>query len=267
MDPRPDRPSDRAYKLPPERHDLGQPGPELTLFAPIGSIRVQSSAVAFLDKTLTISADSEEAAIAVAADCRIRLRRGEVGDTIVDLPPPPGTMLDAIGADFRLALPDGIDLRLRTRAGLVDATRHAPRRALIETGEGAVLMGSVAESLQITTDSGRIELTGEFGTARISSRSGNLEVGLWRHGSKLEFRSTRGNCTLIAPSGAPVEVVYRTRRGRLASETMSETLEQGSSGEWVELRLLLPGTTTAAPASAFVETEFGDLLLTGTTGG
>ena len=35
VDPRPDRPPNRGYRLPAERYELGQPGTAVTLFAPI----------------------------------------------------------------------------------------------------------------------------------------------------------------------------------------------------------------------------------------
>lgn len=91
--------------------------------------------------------------------------------------------------NVRLAIPSGVDLKARTRAGDV-LVRVALGAARVATRSGDIRLGSVTGPAELTTDSGDVDLTSAENT-QVRSGSGDVTVGTAH--SQVQVRTGSGD--------------------------------------------------------------------------
>lgn len=260
MPVRPDRPLRQGFPIKPQTFDLGRVNVGVDVFAPVGNIHVVEGETAAFEKTITVSADSRGEAEDIAARCEVVIGTGENGRTLIEFAGPADMPVERVGADTQVRIPRRLDLSLRTNSGLIDTTSYVGGRGELETRNGTILAGPFRE-LRFKSRSGRVELTGGFEQVTGFSDSADLLVRAPPPGSRLEFHSTTGTCTLLVPPDVALDVRYRTSKGELSYDipTIEPVESTGGGTRWHERRLRLFGLGQAC--QIFVESERGDLVI------
>ncbi len=209
----PHRPTQRGFRLPPRRCVIPHVDRGLRLFAPVGHIRVRPSNDAYLEKRLTISAESSEEANSIGKGCQIRVTKGADGLTVLKHAVPVDFPIARVGVDSTLALPARLILDLRTRSGLIDTTQYAATVATLATESGTLLVGPVLGQLEFDAGRGRVELRGAFQEAHGVATDGSVLCRLDKSARRLRLVSRGGDLTLVAPQGVAALIRYRTVSG------------------------------------------------------
>lgn len=262
---RPQRPDSQAFVVEGPRVPLVDIARGVEVFSRAGNIRVRSSSDAWVEPTYSVCADSQEAAVAIAATATIGTARRDDGVTHIEMIRPTACPLEKLAADSMLALPVGIDVDLRTVNGVIDTSSHAPNNAKLHTTDGNLIVGPVQNDLQFETQSGRVELLGKARVATGSTDNGDILVNTIAPGARYELTTKSGSCRLHIDPVLSAQVIYRTKRGSLRVEIEDTQLERRAVprfDDWVERRIMIHGAAPVAKASLIiVESTSGDLIL------
>lgn len=261
----PKRPQIENYTIDGERIELPQLRKGVQLFAPVGNIRVQASATAWLEKSYSVSAADLDAATLIVRTSTVETEQVEGDRTRISLLPPEDCPFEALAADTMLAMPTNLDVDLRTVNGIIDTRNYSARTAKLRTRDGNLIVGAVTDELTFESDSGRIELFAVARSATGKTNRGEIHVHALAPGTNYKLTTVTGAVHLRVPPVVPTQVIYRTQSGALRvtlDEDDTERRVVPREDGWTERRVQIRGAAAIAnPCLIVVQSPAGDLTV------
>jgi hypothetical protein len=168
---------------------------------------------------VTVHADTRETADRLLAGVNRSRARFTERTISLQLTLPLGASLECIETSYRVVVPAGTDLRIVTQSGRV-AMRGYDGKALVQTESGDISARLVGGEVQLESGTGTIRLEGSYSQAKLTSRSGPLQVvlpGLAKE-MRIELATECGPMDVESPDGLAGELCYQTTTGKIDAE-------------------------------------------------
>lgn len=179
---------------------------------------------------VVVDSGSGDVTVAAGADGEIRLHERrfwswskpvdqvtwEGGTLRLSFRCPPVSLGPGCGVDYRLRVPAGVPVEVRTGAGDVTA-RDLAGPVTLTTGSGDLTVSRLSGGLALRTGSGDVTADG-IGSARADARtgSGNVYLSFDAPPRAVTARAGSGDVTLVVPRGDRYRVAARTGSGGVA---------------------------------------------------
>lgn len=167
---------------------------------------------------VTVRAADEAQARARADSVRVVLDEDDPLITRLRVSHAIGAALDDVSLRYDLVVPSSVDLQIESGSADVALTMHRGN-SLIRTESGNIRAALAGGSCRLVTETGAIQLRGEFLAAELETRSGRIEATLPRQQATtvlLTARSHDGALQLDVAKDLSVELDVRTQGSRVA---------------------------------------------------
>lgn len=230
----------------------------LKLFTPTGYIRVVEGPGLRVRIKYQISATDALRAKEVADGCKPMWQQaGETAEFLIG--PPKDYPMERLGIGLEVYVPAGWDLDLGTRSGLLDTSTYRSHDQRLRSLSGDLRIGESTGLLSFQCDQGAIEIKGDFHEVRGRSEQGTLRIMKTTRGSKLQYRTRRGNVHVHLTPKIPLRVGLRTLEGSVHTNVSLTRRTERMPGGW-KMESLKIGKGEA-PCGIDLVVEKGALLL------
>ncbi|MEC7583706.1 MAG: hypothetical protein VYE77_05265 [Planctomycetota bacterium] len=165
-----------------------------------------------------LQANDEESLTLLAASIATRVESLPGNVTRLTVPLPTGQPMDAVHTTWRMAVPTGTDIVVKTRKGSVEC-RGLNGNLTVEGGSGRINARRASGHADLSTTSGELRLRGNYSSARATSLRGRVAVELPPHQDndrlELQVANDSGNTYLDLQEKQRFELFFKGEEQQL----------------------------------------------------